>query len=157
MRETTGPETVVVPLDGSARSASIVELALELAEASDAEILFTQVSRASYFGLLGTESQHLNAVAGSSIHPDAAEENLSAFVRNATDKGLRSRHVLMAGSPAERIIEEVKSITNPLVVMSTRGRSGIGRWVFGSVADKVVRSSGVPVVVVPPKWNSTID
>jgi len=52
--------------------------------------------------------------------------------------------------PAARILEQVRSSEADLVVMGTYGRSGPGRWLYGSVADQVLRASPVPVILVPP-------
>ena len=51
---------------------------------------------------------------------------------------------------AEEILRYVDSENIDLIIMSTHGRSGVKRWAFGSVTDKVVRHSKVPVLVVPP-------
>ena len=55
---------------------------------------------------------------------------------------------LSKGHAAEVIVDLAKEITSCLIVMSSHGRSGIGRWVLGSVSDRVVRHSGVPVLIV---------
>jgi nucleotide-binding universal stress UspA family protein len=54
------------------------------------------------------------------------------------------------GYPATAILDEVGDDGDKIVVMATHGRAGIGRWVLGSVADRVVRHSPGPVVVVRP-------
>ena len=56
--------------------------------------------------------------------------------------------VLLHGRPAEAIVDSAHADSNRLVVMTTHGRSGFGRWVMGSVTDRVVRGSGDPVLVV---------
>ena len=55
---------------------------------------------------------------------------------------------LLHGDAGETLTEFAQTIPNNLVVMSTHGRSGIGRWVLGSVTDRVVRQSGDPVLVI---------
>lgn len=145
------PDTILVPLDGSERSASVVDLALNVATASEAEVVFTRVVNTQNFGFSQSDASFFNMTAGSSVHRHETEAYLEAFTEAALSVGVRARHVVLVGSAAVRLIEEVMSLPNPLIVMSTRGNSGIKRWVFGSVADKVVRSSGVPVIVMPPK------
>lgn len=54
------------------------------------------------------------------------------------------------GFPASVIMEEVGKAGDKLVVMTTHGRSGVGRWVLGSVAHHVVRHSAGPVLLVRP-------
>lgn len=144
------PETIVVPLDGSERSASIVELALETAKSAGAEILFTRATNVRRFGMGPTDASYLNTTAGSSVHRHESEEYLMSFVEKAEIRGVRSRYVVLTGDPAASLIEEVRSLSNPLIMMSTRGNSGIKRWAFGSVADEVLRSSGLPIIIVQP-------
>lgn len=54
------------------------------------------------------------------------------------------------GNPAEQILEYAKQKGVDLIIMSTHGRSGVARWAMGSVADKVIRHSTVPVLTVVP-------
>ncbi len=53
------------------------------------------------------------------------------------------------GEAADTIVEEIGVRRPDLVVMSTHGRSGIRRWIYGSVADEVMRRAPVPVLLVP--------
>jgi len=57
-------------------------------------------------------------------------------------------HILLVGSGADEIIDLARSTPDNLIAMCTHGRSGVGRWVLGSVTEKVVRHSGDPVLVV---------
>jgi len=52
------------------------------------------------------------------------------------------------GTPEEQIVDFARDHGIDLIAMSTHGRSGISRWVYGSVADKVLRAAGVPVLLV---------
>ena len=52
------------------------------------------------------------------------------------------------GDPAEKILEVCLRHDIDLIAMSTHGRSGIGRWLLGSIADKVVRHSEKPVLLL---------
>jgi nucleotide-binding universal stress UspA family protein len=55
---------------------------------------------------------------------------------------------VLRGNPAEAIVDLAKATPDTLVAMTTHGRSGMGRWVLGSVTDRIVRHSGNPVLVV---------
>ena len=57
---------------------------------------------------------------------------------------------VIEGRIAEAILDYVEKNQVELVIISTHGRSGISRWTFGSVADKVVRHSPVPILVIAP-------
>jgi nucleotide-binding universal stress UspA family protein len=52
------------------------------------------------------------------------------------------------GSPADQILDYAETHEMDLIAMSTHGRSGVGRWVFGSVTDKVLHSGDMAVLVV---------
>lgn len=69
--------------------------------------------------------------------------------------GLKAVSSIRFGQPADEIIAYAAKAKCDLIVMSTHGRSGIGRWVYGSVADKVLRSSAIPVLLVHAKEASS--
>ena len=85
---------------------------------------------------------------------EKAERYLSGINENLTKEGVAARNVIIeaeeANSVAELILEYAESHGINLIVMSTHGRSGIARWAFGSIADRVVRHSKVPVLTVAP-------
>ena len=58
------------------------------------------------------------------------------------------RTVLLSGGPAESLAEYIQKNQIDLVIMSTHGRSGVSRWVWGSTADKLLRSACTPVMMV---------
>ena len=64
------------------------------------------------------------------------------------EPGLMVEEQLLHGNPGEAIVEFAQGLSENLVAMSTHGRSGVGRWVLGSVADRVIRQAGDPVLVI---------
>ena len=58
--------------------------------------------------------------------------------------------VMLKGKPDEEILNYLAATEIDLVIMTTHGRSGVSRWMMGSVAERVMRHSAVPVLVVPP-------
>jgi nucleotide-binding universal stress UspA family protein len=78
-----------------------------------------------------------------------ASQYLGRIQERLQQEGAESVEVhLFRGHAAECIIDMASEIPDTLVAMTTHGRSGVGRWVLGSVADRVVRHSGAPVLVV---------
>ncbi len=144
------PETIVVPLDGSDRSAGVVDLAIEVAKAIGSEMVFFRVVQYPYYGVTAVDASYFDTGYAVSQQRVEAEAYLMQFEEKAEAEGVNAKTVVMTGSPANRLMDEVESLSRPLIIMSTRGESGIKRWVLGSVADKVIRSSGLPVLVVPP-------
>jgi nucleotide-binding universal stress UspA family protein len=76
---------------------------------------------------------------------------LEPFVKSARDSGLAADSRSVIGNAVGAIIDSAEENEGSLIVMSTHGRSGFKRFFLGSVADKVVRSAGTPVLVLPPR------
>lgn len=76
------------------------------------------------------------------------EEYLAGIVSRIRDEGLKVRSQIRRGEITEEILRHVKETEADLIVMSTHGRSGRGRWVYGSIADRVLRHAPVPVLLV---------
>ena len=66
-------------------------------------------------------------------------------------RGIRVRPVVAEGPPADEILRQVKKQECGLIVMGSHGRRGFARWLLGSVAERVLRGSACPVMVVKPK------
>jgi len=79
-----------------------------------------------------------------------AEKYLSELAENLEGEGVVVQAAVVHGNPAEEILDYAKNNQVGLIVMSTHGRSGISRWAFGSVTDRVLRHSAVPVLITPP-------
>ena len=80
---------------------------------------------------------------------DDAVKYLDSVNRRIKQEGVGgTEERLIYGNAPFAITDFVKEVPNILVVMTTHGRLGIGRWVMGSVADRVVRHSGGSVLVV---------
>lgn len=78
----------------------------------------------------------------------AAEEYLTKIKADLVKEKLNVSIEVFVGQPGEAITGFVESSGADLIAIATHGRSGITRWVFGSVADKLVRSCCVPVLLV---------
>lgn len=66
------------------------------------------------------------------------------------EKGVTAKTAVVAGEPAEEILKYATANKTDLIIMSTHGRTGLSRWAFGSVADKILHHSNVPVLIGPP-------
>lgn len=80
----------------------------------------------------------------------AAEEYLARVRARLSKEGLSVETKVLTGRPAETIADFVQREKVDLMALATHGRSGIGRWVFGSVADRLVHSSSVPILLIRP-------
>ena len=78
----------------------------------------------------------------------ATEEYLNDLVNKLTFDGATLHIEVLHGQAAESIAEYSEKNDIDLIVIATHGRSGVSRWVWGSVADKILRSACVPVLMV---------
>ena len=79
-----------------------------------------------------------------------AEATLARATQQLCAAGMPVRVEVAFGRPAEEIIDFAEREGMDLIVMSTHGRSGLSRWVLGSVADKVLHGSHLPILLVRP-------
>ena len=141
-------KSVVVPLDGSGLAEMVIPHALELARKMDLEIVLLRVyalptpvySAEDYAPDLGELWEQIRK---------EAQEYLEKKVSQLQKEGLRKvSAVLLEGYAADKIIDLARERPESLVAMCTHGRTGVGRWVLGSVTDRVVRHSDEPVLVI---------
>jgi nucleotide-binding universal stress UspA family protein len=124
---------VLVCLDGSERAASVLPLARSMARAHDAPV---DVLHVADDPAGGEEPEVAPAVA----------KALEAQRQQVAGAGLTARLVLRTGDVAQAIVEEADD-DRTLVVLTTHGHTGLDRWLFGSVAEKVLRDGRSPLVV----------
>jgi nucleotide-binding universal stress UspA family protein len=79
---------------------------------------------------------------------DEDREYLTGIVARVTDANVPVKSEIRRGDIAEEILRHAQEMHVDLIVMSTHGRSGLGRWVYGSIADRVLRYATVPVLLV---------
>jgi nucleotide-binding universal stress UspA family protein len=135
-------ETILLPLDGSALSESALPYAEGIARASRARIVLVRVAQVG--GWLASDlSEH-------ELRPaEEAETYLRGIAARLARQGLSVEVVVPYGYAAEMILTEARIRGTGLIVMATHGRTGLGRLLFGSVADKVLRQAELPMLLVP--------
>jgi nucleotide-binding universal stress UspA family protein len=151
MEETKGIETsklksILVPLDGSVLAETVMAHALELARRMDLEIVLVRIFNlpTAYYD----EGYAPDERVWEMIR-DEAQEYLDRKVKELKSGGLpRVTSVLLEGFAGERIINLARETPENLIAICTHGRSGVRRFVLGSIADRVVRHSGDPVLVI---------
>jgi nucleotide-binding universal stress UspA family protein len=80
----------------------------------------------------------------------SSEEYVAKVADDLKKVNIVAKTVITSGDPAETILDYAKQNQVDLIIMSTHGRSGITRWTFGSVADRVLRHSIAPVLLASP-------
>lgn len=142
--------TILVPIDTS----EVAERAIPWAKAiagDDAEVVLLEVipvatAVRTFDGQVIGKAETIQAG-----YQQMAEDQLAAAVAKWFGDGGNVRTVASAGDPGDRILAEAEANGADLIVMSSHGRGAIGRFVSGSVADRVVRHAPVPVMIVGPE------
>ena len=137
---------MLVPLDGSGQSETILPFVEQMAGPLDLEIVLLHV-------IEPPSASEVIASAGL-MSPDAwrmkeleAKRYLAGLERRLAEKGLRVQRRLQIGQAANEILATVTESGADLIAMTTRGHSGITRFLYGSVAEAVLRASPVPVLM----------
>ena len=146
---------ILLPLDGSQLSECALEHARVIARAlGDCEIvLLMAVEPTSGEIIRGGEAAAVSdiLVAAQKEAETDAKEYLSRISAKLNEEGLRSSLAVLGGPPADEILKYSREANVDLIVMSTHGRSGLSRFIAGSVARKVIDHSAIPVLIVPPR------
>ncbi len=147
-----GLSTVFVPLDGSALAEKILPHVIDLAKKMSLEVnLLRTYSLPTQSYLVGNTVPTDTISQQKEVSRREAENYLEAKTQELRAQGLdRVISTAIEGNAADEIIDVAAKTPNSVIAMSTHGRSGLGRWVLGSVAEKVIQFSGDPVLVIRP-------
>jgi universal stress protein A len=143
---------IIAPTDFSDRSITAIATAAELADHFSAEVVLVHV----LYPVPPTVPTAPAVAAQTPLNLEAyrealiteAEKNLDTLIKPKLPAGIHYRTETRWGSPAETIIDMAAKESADLIVICTRGATGLSRFVSGSVAEKVVRLSDVPVLTV---------
>jgi nucleotide-binding universal stress UspA family protein len=139
---------ILVPLDGSALSEAALPYAVAVAKAKKAALqLLTviDIDTGSFFA--GRAKEEIDFVLR--VQSDTSNY-LSSKRTQLSKEGVAATSAVLTGRAADEILHEAEQIDASMVVMATHGRGGLERWALGSVADKVMRLSERPVLLVRP-------
>ncbi|MFB6308498.1 MAG: universal stress protein [Haloarculaceae archaeon] len=137
-------DRIMLPTDGSAGMERVVEHAAELAEVHDSTIVAIYV---------------IDTTSLTGLPMDASRENIAGLLREEGTTTLNDvqrmvgerapvERVLIEGTPSEEIVDHAREEDCDVIVMGTHGRGGLNRLLLGSVAERVVRTSTIPVLTV---------
>lgn len=142
-------KSVIVPLDGSELAENVLPPVVELAKALKLEVLlFRAYPRVNaYSGVEDYNAANYEVIR--TAFRNEAQSYLENKVQELKRKGIEKVSFAIAeGSGADEIVALGGRTSDNLIAMCTHGRSGVKRWVLGSVTEKVVRLSGDPVLIV---------
>jgi len=140
---------ILFPVDLSESSAKIVPFVKSLASRYDARIPLLFVARVfDYFTSMYVPHPSVSQFEKEVI--EGAEKRLYEFADESFKDIPGTKTQVVAGDPSEEILNYISAHGIDLVVMGTHGRKGLDKVIFGSVAERVVKSSKTPVMVVNP-------
>ena len=142
---------ILHPTDFSPASRAAFARAIAEARADGAELLLVHVlSRVMPFA--GGEYMSPQTYAEVQRSMEAyGQEQLDKLVAKAKAAGVRVRGLLLEGAAADAIVRTARSKRADVIVMGTHGRSGLGRLLMGSVAQRVVGAASCPVLTLRGK------
>jgi len=139
-------KTIIAPLDGSDVGESALINARAIASKTGASIYLLHIitpPAGIEVNLFGSDLKGIIKAMN-----NTAENYLSGIAEDLKNKGIPTKSKVMEGDPANTIVEEAKKHQDCIIAMSTHGRSGIARWILGSVADKVLHEATIPIWLV---------
>ena len=144
-------KTIVVPLDGSKLAECVLSHVENLAKGCQVENIslvrvvepVSPMVMGEYGGLSAKQIERIESELTSE-----AETYLQQRAQELKFNGVKTEWKVLSGMTAEAIAQHAVQAGADLIIISTHGRSGVSRWVWGSVADRVLRSSCVPVLMV---------
>lgn len=129
---------ILVPLDGSEIAESILPQMKDMALAHQAEVILLRVLPAT--GVLPSVAKK---------EVTEARNYLSAVEKRLQEQRVNARFTIRHGEDAATEITDYAEVNDvDLIAMSTHGQSGVSRWIFGSVAEKVLRGTNKPILLV---------
>ncbi|MFN2218842.1 MAG: universal stress protein [Anaerolineae bacterium] len=138
---------ILVPLDGSSMAEQILPTVISVAQAMSGELILLRVPVAHVSGWIVGEWYLL-----AQDVLDAAEEDAQAYLSSVAsrleEQGLDVAMATSIGPVASCIVEYAETHQVDLIAMCTHGRTGLARWALGSVADRVLRAGGKPILLV---------
>lgn len=150
-------KTILVPLDGSELAESVLPHVEMLAKQGDAEavnVVLIQVCEPLTILPVSTLEVPVNWGSVMEEHMGyarkAAGQYLAGVTARLTAAGLKVSSEVIEGHPASEIINYANKTPSSIIAMATHGRSGIGRWTYGSVAEKILSGASHPIFLVRP-------
>lgn len=137
---------ILVPLDGSRVAEGVLPHARALAYSEGAELILLTVSSNPAMDFVFADP----GLAQSAMEEqeEISTRYMARIENDLKDAGFKTSTVLRVGAVAEVILEVAEELQVDVIAMSTHGRTGPARWLMGSIAERVVHNSRVPVLLI---------
>ncbi|MCO5195072.1 MAG: universal stress protein [Anaerolineae bacterium] len=158
MRTSTPLQKVLITLDGSVIAEYALEPGLAVARALDAQVRLLAVADSGHFDLVASAEIEEAVTKGTSAplsdERAALEQYLGQLCTNRDWDGVKVAYEVVDGKAVAAILEYAEAHASDLIVMATHGRTGLRRWLYGSVSGKVMRSANRAMLIVRPPSNA---
>lgn len=150
--------SIIVPLDGSILAESILPHVEAIAKSRGSGTIDVILVRVCEAPAINSDYPESMAVSWDK-HVDQevakcqvdSKQYLSGIERRLRQSGIKVKQQTLVGRVADEIVDFAAKTPSSLIAMSTHGRSGVGRWVYGSVAEKVLTGASSPILLVRPQ------
>jgi nucleotide-binding universal stress UspA family protein len=139
--------TIVCPTDFSDPAYEGIKAATELADHFQAELIVVNVISPVPLAA-GFEPTGFQLPTVMNEMQAAAEKSMTNLISEKIPKALQTQSIVLQGKPADEIVKLADEKNADLIVIATHGESGWQRFLFGSVTEKVVRTTSCPVLTV---------
>jgi universal stress protein A len=138
---------ILVPVDFSANSLYALDYAVDFAEPSKAELLVIYVVEPLYYAM----SEFAAPAVGELLEEQRRQSRaqLTRLEAGYAKRKVKLRALMQVGMPYQAIVDAAKQLKADLIIMATHGRTGMSHLLLGSVAERVVRLAGCPVLTLP--------
>ncbi|MDD5191030.1 MAG: universal stress protein [Dehalococcoidales bacterium] len=140
---------IMVPLDGSKLAEVVLPHVISIAKgcAVPKVTLVRVVAPLKFYGS-ETELPFMDTASLEETSMKVAGDYLKEQAQKLKDEGIDVNHKVMFGIPTDSLLDYAHANGVDLVVIATHGRSGVSRWVWGSVADRILRGAKIPVLMI---------
>jgi nucleotide-binding universal stress UspA family protein len=146
------PRTIIVALDGSPLAERALPIAETLARRTGGSLVL--VRAVPYLSRPEGDARYRTLAAARTAATIEAQGYLDGLVARLAGRGIAATAIVPEEDEAAGILATIRRAGVDLIVMATHGRSGLGRWVYGSVAEEVLAAAPVPVLLVRA-WHGT--
>jgi len=145
---------ILVPLDGSKLAESVLPHAQAIAKLAEASVELVHVTEPVELPTRGGIALSIDDLKQIELHSRRdAQDYLRSVVNRLRRAGIRTHSKLLTGKAADSLVDYLHERNFDMVILATHGRSGISRWIWGSVAERILRSSVIPILIIrPPEY-----
>lgn len=140
-------KSILIATDGSETSNKAAKMGVELAQMHGAKVTAVYVADTSRLGYLSDYIQYSGMVR--ELMLKEGKDATDSVEELAKQAGVICEKVILEGRPSDELLRMSKELGVDLLVLGSVGRGGLDRFLLGSVAEKVVQHSKVPIMLVP--------